>query len=43
MNVLITGLIVDGWGMPYGYALAAVVTVVPMVTYLLSRFWVFRR
>lgn len=42
LNVLLTGLIVDAWGLPYGYALAAVVTIIPLLTYLLSRFWVFR-
>ena len=42
LNVLITYLVVDAGGFWYGYALAAVVTSVPAVTYLLSRYWVFR-
>jgi len=43
LNLLITWLVVDVGGYAYGLALAAVVVVVPLVTYLLSRFWVFGR
>jgi putative flippase GtrA len=43
LNLLLTWLIVDTWHYAYGFALAAVVTAVPLLTYLLSRYWVFRR
>ena len=43
LNLLITYLVVDRWLLGYGYALLAVVTLVPPSTYLLSRFWVFNR
>jgi len=42
LNLLITYLVVDRWRFGYGYALLAVVALVPPSTYLLSRFWVFR-
>jgi len=42
LNVLITYVVVDVAGSWYGYALLAVVTIVPVVTYLLSRHWVFK-
>ena len=41
LNVSITYAVVDVGGYWYGYALLAVVTVVPLLTFLLSRFWVF--
>jgi len=42
LNLLITWLVVDLLGWWYGLALLAVILVVPLTTYLLSRFWVFR-
>ena len=43
LNLLITYLVVDLWALWYGLALMAIVIVIPISTYLLSRFWVFRR
>jgi putative flippase GtrA len=43
MNLLITWLFVDVLGLWYGLALLAVILVIPVSTYLLSRFWVFHR
>ena len=43
LNLGITWLIVDFALLWYGYALMTVIAVVPLLTYLLSRFWVFRR
>jgi putative flippase GtrA len=43
LNLLITYLIVDVAQLWYGYALATIVALVPLMTYLLSRFWVFRK
>ena len=43
INLLITWLVVDVGKYWYGFALMLVVTLVPLMTYLLSRFWVFRR
>jgi len=43
LNLLITYLFVDLWGLWYGLALLTVILVIPISTYLLSRFWVFRR
>jgi putative flippase GtrA len=40
-NVSITYAVVDLGGYWYGYALAAVIAVVPGMTFLLSKFWVF--
>jgi putative flippase GtrA len=42
LNIGITYLVVDIWSLWYGYALIAVVTAIPVVTYVLSRFWAFR-
>jgi putative flippase GtrA len=42
LNVLITFLVVNVFGFWYGYALAAVIFSVPLLTYLLSNYWVFR-
>jgi putative flippase GtrA len=41
LNVLITYAVVDVAGYWYGYALLLVVTVVPLLTFLLSKHWVF--
>jgi len=41
LNLLITWLVVDVARYWYGYALILIVTLVPLMTYLLSRFWVF--
>jgi putative flippase GtrA len=43
LNLLITYLFVDVWGLWYGLALLAIIIVIPLSTYLLSRFWVFQR
>ena len=43
LNLGITWLIVDLALLWYGYALMTVIAVVPLLTYLLSRFWVFSR
>lgn len=42
LNLLITWLVVDILGGWYGYALLAAVVVVPLITFVLSRYWVFR-
>ena len=41
VNVSITYAVVDIGGYWYGYALAAVIATVPLLTFLLSKFWVF--
>jgi len=41
VNVSITYAVVDIGGYWYGYALAAVITTVPLLTFLLSKYWVF--
>ena len=41
INLLITYVVVDVGRYWYGFALLTIVTMVPLVTYLLSRFWVF--
>jgi putative flippase GtrA len=41
LNLGITYVVVDVAGYWYGYALLLVVTLVPLVTFLLSHFWVF--
>ncbi len=43
LNMLITWLVVDVGHYWYGYALAAIVMSVPLVTFSLSKFWVFGR
>lgn len=43
MNLLITWLVVDVGGYWYGYALAAVIAAVPLLSFALSKWWVFRR
>lgn len=43
LNLLITWAIVDVAHLWYGYALAAIVTLVPSMTYLMSKFWVFTK
>jgi len=42
LNVLITYMVVDVGGYWYGYALTAVITIIPLLTFLLSKFWVFK-
>ena len=42
LNVVITFLIVNVGGFWYGYALLAVIFSVPLLTYLLNHYWVFR-
>ncbi len=42
LNLFITWLVVDVWGGWYGYALLVAVAVVPLITFALSRYWVFR-
>ena len=42
LNLLITYLFVDVMQFWYGYALIAIILVIPAVTFLLSRFWVFQ-
>ena len=42
LNVGITYLVVNVGGLWYGYALLAVIVSVPLLTYLLSNYWVFR-
>ncbi len=42
LNLLITWLVVDVGGYWYGYALIVAVFVVPLITFVLSKFWVFR-
>ena len=42
LNLLITYLVVDVAGDWYGYALMLAVVVVPLITFVLSKFWVFR-
>jgi putative flippase GtrA len=43
LNLLITYLVVDIWQLWYGFALLAIILLVPVSTYLLSKFWVFQR
>jgi putative flippase GtrA len=43
LNLLITWMVVDVGNYWYGYALVLIIMLVPLVTYLLSRFWVFSR
>lgn len=43
LNIVITYLIVNILGYWYGMALALVVTVVPVATYLLNRHWSFKK
>lgn len=42
LNLLITYLVVDLWHFWYGYALLAIIMIIPVTTFLLSRFWVFQ-
>ncbi len=42
LNVGITFLVVNVGGYWYGYALMAVVTIVPLFTFLVSKGWVFK-
>ena len=42
LNLLITYLFVDVWGLWYGLALMVIIMVIPLSTYLLSKFWVFQ-
>ena len=42
LNLLITYLVVDHWQLWYGFALLAIILIIPLSTYLLSKFWVFR-
>ncbi len=42
LNLLITWLVVDVGGYWYGYALIVAIFTVPLVTFVLSKFWVFR-
>lgn len=42
LNLLITWLVVDAGGYWYGYALIVAIFTVPLVTFALSKFWVFR-
>ena len=43
LNLVIVWLVVDLGGYWYGYALAAVIAFVPLITFLLSKWWVFRQ
>jgi putative flippase GtrA len=43
LNLMITWLLVDIWGAWYGFALLAIIITVPISTFLLSKFWVFRQ
>ena len=43
LNMLITWLVVDVGHYWYGYALAAIVVSVPLMTFSLSKWWVFDR
>jgi len=43
LNVLITWLVVDVGHYGYGYALVAIVVIVPLMSFSLSKFWVFGR
>lgn len=43
LNTLITYVVVDVWGGWYGFALAAVILVVPAVTFLLNRHWTYAK
>jgi putative flippase GtrA len=43
LNMLITWLVVDVGHYWYGYTLAAVVVIVPLVTFSLSKLWVFSK
>ncbi len=42
LNTLITFVVVNVMGLWYGFALMAVVTAVPVMTYLLNRHWTYR-
>jgi putative flippase GtrA len=42
LNLLITYLVVDLGHFWYGYALVAIILIIPVTTFLLSRFWVFQ-
>jgi putative flippase GtrA len=42
LNMLITWLVVDVGHHWYGYALAAIIVIVPLLTFALSKWWVFR-
>ena len=41
LNIAITYVIVDIFGYWYGYALMAVISVVPLMSFFLSKFWAF--
>jgi putative flippase GtrA len=41
LNLGITYAVVDAAGYWYGYALLLVILIVPLVTFMLSKFWVF--
>jgi len=41
LNVMITYVVVNIGGHWYGYALLAVITIVPLMTFLLSKYWAF--
>ena len=41
LNIAITYLIVDVGGYWYGYALMAVISIVPLMSFFLSKFWAF--
>jgi putative flippase GtrA len=43
LNLLITWLIVDVGRYWYGYALVAIVVLVPLMTFSLSKWWVFHK
>jgi len=42
INAMITFIVVDVLALWYGFALMVVVTVVPLITYLLNRRWTYR-
>jgi putative flippase GtrA len=43
LNLLITYLVVDVGGYWYGFALGAIVVIVPLGTFALSKWWVFSK
>jgi putative flippase GtrA len=43
LNLFITYLFVDQAQLWYGYALMAIILVIPITTFVLSRFWVFHQ
>jgi len=42
LNTLVVYLVTETWQLPYGYALILMIGLVPIVIFLLNKFWAFR-